>query len=223
MGKNELGCILKTNCTRVGMAVPPGKLGKWGGGHGLRRFALEGIGQASLGDTACMQFSGHRTVEGLKSYKDGNRATRKILTAAAFNGNSTAPRPRLSEFDLLSAAALPVSEFLVADLPPTLLQKDIPVADIPATRLHKDIPVGDLPAAPLKAAPIQAVPFPAPPATPMDPWSPVFTFPITTPTSQVNAGSLKGALKELKEAFDEGLLNELEYQSAKSDVLRRLR
>ena len=201
------------------MAVPPGKLGKWGGGHGLRRFALEGIGQASLGDTACMQFSGHRTVEGVKSYKDGNRATRKILTAAAFNGNSTAPRPRLSELDLLSAAALPVSEFPVGDLPATLLQKDIPVAEILPTRLHKDMPLADLPAAPLRAAPIAAVA--APPATPLGPWTPVFTFPITTPTSQVNAGSLKEALKELKEAFDEGLLNEHEYQSAKSDVLRR--
>jgi hypothetical protein len=90
-GKNQLGAITKTQCTRVGMAEPLGGLGKWGA-HGLRRKGLEGISVAGLGDTASMQFGGHTSVEGLKAYQDGSRATRKILTSAAFNGSTTVVR-----------------------------------------------------------------------------------------------------------------------------------
>jgi hypothetical protein len=199
-GKNQLGAITATQCTRVGMPVPPGGLGRWGP-HGLRRKALEGCSEAGLGDTACMQFGGHTSTEGLKSYQDGSRSMRKIMTAAAFNGSTTLGRKPMDE--ALQPAMISCKQQLQNCQLPLPVPSPAPSTTPNTCRLQPHVsPVGWMP------SPSFGLPFtPLPPQTPL----------LVAPTASVIG--IKAILKELKECFDEGYMTADEYSAAKAKAL----
>ena len=199
----------RKNCTRVGLSLPPGKLGKWGS-HGLRRRGLESLGEAGLGDTASMQFGGHRSVEGLKSYRDGSRKTRKVLTAAAFNGSATTPRQRTHLTTTAAAYSPPILAAVLPSaspqfLPPSALRVVSGAAAVP--NLHAAHTL-------------------APPRTPMAPFEgSSFSFPVPCALSAVQQpaqSTVKADLRVAKESFQEGLISQEEYQATKGAILSRL-
>ena len=147
---------------------------------------------AERGDTQGMQYGGHKTVEGMRTYVAGDGDTRLANSAAGFGGSSGLAQ--LRERQAVAAAPTPPIE----SLPPP------PPAAAPS------------PSPPIESlAPPPATPFaslPPPPATPASTGQPVHFPPTPVP-------SLASKLAQLQEALASGLITEGEFNTIRARAL----
>lgn len=84
LGKNKIGTILSTLCTRIGQPTPVDGLGKFAG-HGLRRFAINNLSHMS--DSAITAHGGPGSRQAIMCYQDPRGCDRIKTSKAAFGAS----------------------------------------------------------------------------------------------------------------------------------------